>query len=38
MNSHGIEATEDSLDLPIGARFYFRDTLFEVEEQSDEAR
>lgn len=32
MNGYGIIAIEDSLDLPIGTKFYFRDNLFEVAE------
>ena len=32
MNKCVIEEIEKSLELPIGARFYLRDTLFEVAE------
>ena len=30
MNHCGIEEIEYSLELPIGTRFYFRDSLFEA--------
>ena len=30
-----IEKIEDSLKLPIGTRFYFKDTLLEVAESED---
>lgn len=32
MDRPSIEAIEDSLDLPIGTKFYFRNNLFEVVE------
>lgn len=32
MNRPSIAAIEDSLDLPIGTKFYLRDSLFEVAE------
>ena len=35
MNKCGIEEIEQSLDLPVGARFYLHDTLLEVAETDD---
>ena len=35
MNKCGIEEIEQSLDLPVGARFYLHDTLLEVAEIDD---
>ena len=37
MKYYDIGAIEDGFELPIGARFHFRDTLFEVVE-ADEGR
>ena len=35
MNKCGIEEIKQSLDLPVGARFYLHDTLLEVAETDD---
>lgn len=36
MSEHNIEKIYNSLELPIGTRLRFRDTLFEVAEIKDE--
>lgn len=38
MSDYNIEAIYNSLELPAGARFYFRNVLYEVAELEGESR